>query len=454
MIARVSKGQPLWRVIDPIVLSSGVTRVVSSITGPATALLILHFLSLVEQGYWYTFVGLIAVVNYAELGMGQVILQFAAYERGRLPQADGSLDTHHELRLKSIFRTALIVGSLTGLIEVAVALPLGYFILTRHQVAAGDVQWLGPWVLAAIVAPLNILLAFVNAFLEGCQMIIAANLRRALQAIVQVATFAMVFACGGRLWALGAGQLAAFVTGGVLIWLAQGSFIRQMSGGFLRNCAVSWREEIWPLQWRYAAGWATGPLTFGLLNPLIFTLVGAEDAGRFGFTFAVVGVIAAYSQVWTAARAAVFTNLNAAAKWRELKSLFERSVKLAAATYLLGAVAMMAALLLINAKFPALAERFLDPLSTLLLLAASGIVLLFFSITYFVRSFKEEPFVKMAWINAALTVVLVPAGVWLFRTLGAAAAYLVVQAAVFPLALQIYHRYNRRIEIARGQESL
>jgi len=427
-------------------INAGVTRVVASITGPATALLILRFLSLAEQGYWYTFVGLITVVNYAELGMGQVILQFAAYERGKLHHDDGSLDARHEQRLKSIFRTALIVGGLAGLIEAVLGLPLGYFILARHHADGGDVQWLGPWVLAAIAAPLNIVLAFVNAFLEGCQMIVAANLRRAVQAVAQVAVFAIVFACGGRLWALGAGQLAAFVTGEVLIWLAQGRFIRQMFGGFLHNRAVSWREEIWPLQWRYAAGWATGPLTFGLLNPLIFTLAGAEDAGRFGFTFAVVGVIMAYSQVWTAARAAVFTNLNAAAKWRELKSLFERSVKLAAATYLLGAAAMMAALLLINAKFPALAARFLDPLSTLLLLAASGIVLLFFSITYFVRSFKEEPFVKMAWVSAVLTLGLVPAGVLLFRTLGAAAAYLIVQAAVFPLALQIYHRYNRRIE--------
>ena len=181
MIAKISKDQWLWRTVDPVVLSSGVTRVVSSVTSPATALLILHFLSLAEQGYWYTFLGLITIVNYAELGMGQVVLQFAAYERGRLHRTDGSLDAHHEQRLKSIFRTMLIFGGMAAMAEFALALPLGYFILSR-QTHGGSVQWLGPWMLVAIAAPLNILLAFVNAFLEGCQMIVSANLRRAMQA--------------------------------------------------------------------------------------------------------------------------------------------------------------------------------------------------------------------------------------------------------------------------------
>ena len=436
--------QTLWRTVDPIVLSSGAARVVASVTAPATALLILHFLSLTEQGYWYTCLGLVTLVNYAELGMGQVVLQFAAHERGKLHHADGSIDLHREQRLKSIFRTTLVLGGLTALVEFAIALPLGYFILSGRDSGA-EVRWLGPWIMLAIAAPMNIALAFVNSFLEGCQMIVASNLRRGTQSVAQVAAVALVFACGGRLWAIGAGQIAAFLAGSVLILTGQSSFIKEMLAGFSNNRAVPWRAEIWPLQWRYAASWATGPLTFGLLNPLIFILAGAEDAGRFGFTYAVVGVIAAYAQVWTASRIAVFTQLNAAAKWNELKSLFARSARLALVTYLLGAAAMMAGLLFVGVRFPALAGRFLDPLSALLLLGATGLALAFFSITYFVRSFKEEPFVKLAWINAGLMVALVPVGIWGFRTLGASAAFLAVQAAVLPLAFGIYRRYSRRL---------
>ena len=73
----------------------------------------------------------------------------------------------------------------------------------------------------------------------------------------------------------------------------------------------------------------SGPLTYGLFNPLIFALEGPEAAGRFGFTFSLAGVVGAYSEVWIASRVAVFTSLNGAAKWVELKTLFASSVRMA-----------------------------------------------------------------------------------------------------------------------------
>jgi len=438
------------RFFDPVVVSSGITRITGSIAGPVTALLILKYLSLAEQGYWYTFVGLASIVNYAELGMGQVILQFAAHEHGKLQLVENESAKHHELRLKSIFRTAVIIGAITASGAFVFAFPLGYLALTRNDQDNPPAMWLGPWMLLATAVPLSIGLAFINSFLEGCQMIVWANLRRAVQTFAQLVGIAAVFTSGGKLWALGAGQIIGIFAGGVLVLFGHGSFLRRMLRGFLSNRAVSWRKEIWPLQWRYAAGWAAGPFIFGLLNPLIFRLAGPEDAGRFGLTFAVVGVVAAYSQVWTAARAAVFTSLNAASRWRELNSLYERSVVHAIATYLIGSITTIVAVLLIHARFPSLGGRLLNPLSTLVLLVAGGLALLFFSITYFVRSFKEEPFVRLAWISATLMIVLAPVGIVLLRALGAAIAYLAVQTVIFVMALQIYRRYRKRIEVLAG----
>ena len=450
MIAPVAEIKKSSGVADPIVLSSGFVRLVSTITSPLSALLVVHFLTLAEQGYWFTFQGIVLMANYAEMGVGQVILQFAAHETGGSNAEIGQQLPHNNIRLKSILRISLIFGGLSALLQFLIALPLGYLILSRHTDANQQIEWLGPWVFLCCVAPLNMVLVFVNGFLEGCQFIVGANLRRALQAVAQVSVTLLVFSLGGRLWSLGAGLCASFAVGLAWVVLAHGGFLGRLLAGFRQNREVSWRKEVWPLQWRYAMTWATGLFTYGLFNPLIFSLAGAEAAGQFGFSMAVVGVVLAYSQVWTASRTALFAKMNAGGEWDELKRLFDRSIKYGAMAYLLGGAVVLVALYVINANLPLLAVRFLDPLATVILLAGGGVNLITFFITYFVRSFKEEPFVKLAWLIAALMLILLPAGTIMFGTRGAAAAYFISQLAVLPMVLSIYNKYRNRMLLQCG----
>lgn len=450
MIAPVAEIKKSSGIADPIVLSSGFVRLVSTITSPLAALLVVHFLTLAEQGYWFTFQGIVMMANYAEMGMGQVIMQFAAHETGGANGEREKQPSHDNNRLKSILRISLIFGGLSALLQFMIGLPLGYLILSSNANANPQVEWLGPWIFLCCVAPLNLALVFINGFLEGCQFIVPANLRRALQGIAQVGVTLLVFSLGGRLWSLGAGLFASFAVGLLWILAAHGGFLGRMLAGFRQNREVSWRKEVWPLQWRYAMTWATGLFTYGLFNPLVFSLAGAEAAGQFGFTMAVVGIVLAYSQVWTASRAAVFAKLNAGTEWDELKHLFERSARYGSLAYLLGAAGVLAGLHVINIYLPWLAVRFLDPLATTILLAGGGVNLMTFFITYFVRSFKEEPFVRLAWLVAALMLILLPAGTILFGTTGAAAAYLIAQSAVLPMALGIYNRYRKRMPLQYG----
>ena len=443
MIASTTAIKKWGNIIDPIVISSGVARLVSTVTGPLTALMVVHFLSLTEQGYWFTFLSIITMANYAELGMGQVILQFAAYEVGGIETGD----LYNKGRLKSILRITLLFGGLLSLLQGLIALAIGYVILSTHANDDHKIEWLGPWLLVCSVAPLTLALAFINSFLEGCQLIVASNLRRALQAVAQVVVTFLVFNSGSHLWSLGAGLGAGFATGAVCILLTHGRFLRGMLAGFMKNTQVSWRKEVWPLQWRYAATWITGLFSFGLFNPLIFSLIGPEAAGQFGFTMSVTGFLLAYSQIWLASRAAVFTKLNAGAKWAELKSLFERSVKYSVVTYLLGSLGVIVAIYVINIHFPLLAIRFLEPLSAIIILAAGGASLALFCVTYFVRSFKEEPFVKLAWTVAALVLILLPVGAILFQTRGVSVAYFISQLTILPMGLQIYNRYRKRMPL-------
>jgi len=430
--------------LDSAVLSTGIARIVMTAIAPVTAILMVRFLNLVEQGYWYTFLSFIAISQYAELGMGQVVMQFSSHEWANIKDISTIQSSSSGLRLKSIFRITIILGGAIATFASLFSFILGCTIMRSHA-NQFDIDWLAPWICVSLVSAFNMTMAYVNGFMEGCQLIAYTNLRRSIQSLTSLATLFFVFATGGKLWALGLSQLAALIVSVFLIFIFHRDFLRQLFNNFHNNNHISWRREILPLQWRYAVTWLTGIFVFQLFNPILFSLIGPEAAGKFGFTLSIVSVVVGYSQIWMAARAPIFANLNSLQKWEELNQLFHKSLKFGLATYTIGSILTMLLVFWVNYFYPSLANRFVDPLSLLFLLAAQGINFLTFSFTYFVRSFKEEPFVAMAWIHASLSIVLIPICISFFGIRGAALAGLLSNAVVFPIGLKIYRVYTMRI---------
>jgi O-antigen/teichoic acid export membrane protein len=434
--------------VDSAVLSTGIARVVATLISPITAVLMIRFLNLAEQGYWYTFLSFIAISQYAELGMGQVVMQFSSHEWAKIEDLSMIHSSPNGLRLKSIFRIAILLGGSIATLASLISFILGYSIMQSHTNDAG-INWQAPWLCVSLISALNITVAYVNGFMDGCQMFVTTNLRRSIQSCVSLAALFIVFSMGGKLWALGLSQLASLVVGIILMFVFHKEFFQHLFKNFYSNTYVSWRREIFPLQWRFAATWLTGIFVFQLFNPMLFGLVGPEAAGRFGFTLSIIAVVNGYAQIWIAARAPVFASLNSSGKWDELSKLFRKSLISGTVTYAIGSIIVMSLAFVVQYFYPSLSSRFIDPLSIMFLLAGQGINLVTFAFTYFVRSFKEEPFVLMAWIHAFLSVILVPICVSLFEIKGAALASLLSNAAVFPIGFKIYRLYASRMHMLR-----
>src|SRR5271163_895400 len=66
-------------------------RLWSMAAGIATLLLIAHYLSPAQQGYYYTFASLVALQVFFELGFSYVVLQLASHERAQLTIADNEV---------------------------------------------------------------------------------------------------------------------------------------------------------------------------------------------------------------------------------------------------------------------------------------------------------------------------------------------------------------------------
>jgi len=106
LLSRLKHTIGLDRAIAFTVLARGW----STVAGVVTVLLIAHFLTPAEQGYYYTFSSLVALQIVFELGFSFVILQLAAHERARLHiQEDGSItgDLVAHSRLASVLQRAV-----------------------------------------------------------------------------------------------------------------------------------------------------------------------------------------------------------------------------------------------------------------------------------------------------------------------------------------------------------
>src|SRR6267143_1523831 len=163
---------PAWLVglkhllgLDRAIAFTVLARGIQILGSTGTVLLILRFLSPVEQGYYYTLLSLVSLQVVFELGFSFVILQMAAHECAHLTlHADGRIegDPTAHARLASILQKTLRWYLVAAVILCAALLPLGVYFFSRHAHTT-PVPWHGPWVVAVFATAFLFLL---NPFLS------------------------------------------------------------------------------------------------------------------------------------------------------------------------------------------------------------------------------------------------------------------------------------------------
>jgi hypothetical protein len=368
------------------------------LAGIVTVLLIAHFLTPTEQGYYYTFSSLVALQIVFELGFSFVILQLAAHERAHLHiQEDGSItgDQVAHSRLASVLQKAVRWYTAGALLMAAALLPAGYHFFHSHHQPGVPVSWQLPWITAVLATTLTFQMDPLFAFLEGCGR------------IHQVARMRFTQAFAGSLMAWTAlllhhGLFApAMVISGQAI--AGGCFLftqRKLLLPLLRYNPslhiVSWRREIWPFQWRIALSWICGFFIFQLFNPVLFAYRGATEAGRMGMSLSIAWALSGIAFSWMNTKSSPFGVLVARREYGTLDSLFFRTLWQSALLLAAGTVVLILGLGVVTQRFPHLAARVL-PLPVFALLLATIFCNHFvFSEAFYLRAHKREPFLPLS----------------------------------------------------------
>jgi hypothetical protein len=434
--------------LDGAVAFTSLARMVSIAGSAVTVLLIVRFLSPVEQGYYYTLLSLVALQMVFELGFSFVVQQLAAHECVHLVlREDGSVsgDPAAHARLASVLQLSMRWYSVAAVAMGLLLAPLGTLFFARHAgPAAAQVAWQGPWLLAIAASIAGLWCQPFYSFLDGCGQVRAVAVLRLRQAVV-----GMALAWTAMLLHHGLYSPALVIAGQVVTGLFFLATRRQLLTGLLghqaRDASIRWCREVWPFQWRIAVSCVCSYFTMQVFIPLLFALRGPVEAGQMGMSLSITGYMTGLAMPWITTKATPFGRLIAQRQFEGLDRLFLRTLGQSMSVFAIIALAADGAAAALTVVAPKLAARMVSPQLFAVLVLAAGATCVVQSLATLLRSFKREPFLWQSLAVASLTLLLAVFVAPRWGNAGVTLGYLAISAGIgLPSALVIFARARSR----------
>lgn len=390
------------------------------VAGPVSMYMIARFLTIQEQGYYFTFSSILGLQVFFELGLSGVIMQFASHEMASLNwAADGTLtgDPVAKSRLSSLFRSSLKWYSVVAALIVLIVLPVGvhFFKVAGHST---EVSWQLPWFWVVTVTAFGCLISPSLAVLQGCGLVPEVLF---LQLSQQVAGNLFLWLALGCHWALFATPVTYTVALLLaLYWLGttKRHMLKDLYSFRHASIGLSWRNEVWPMQWKIALSWLSGYFIFQLFTPILFAYQGAEAAGQMGMSMAVTQAALGLGMTWVTTKAPLFGKLIAMKEYKALDKIFFRTLMQSLSLIFCGACFLLLAVEMLNHFGHPFASRLLSPTGFAFLVAAAIINHVVLSEAIYLRAHKSEPFL---WISILNGIYMAVSGYFLGRYSGATA---------------------------------
>lgn len=435
--------------INKTIVFTIISRGVQAVGGIGSIFLVLKFLSKEEQGYYYTFLSLLSIQIFFELGLSNIIVQFVAHEFAHISDAEFQItDIGKSSRLSSILHfftkwyVAVAIILFFGLVII------GYIFFSSFNNKLG-IRWQLPWVILSFSTCIMFLMTFFLAFIEGLGRIKEVAKIKMVQQILSISITCILLICGGKLYtsAISTGVVSIVL---VILTFSNGriNLLKAIWKSPIRE-SINYKEEVWPLQWRIAISWIGGYLIFQMFNPVLFAFAGAKAAGQMGATLSVLNGIIALSLSWISTKVAIWSRQISLGDLSGLNDSFNKTIYQSSFINLLGIITFVFGIYILRTFYPSVSERFID-LPYLILFAST----FFFNhvincwATY-LRCFKKEPFL----IQATLVGVLCGISTYFlgrfFGISGLVYGYFSITAIIsLPLSYYIFRKY--KIEFARS----
>jgi len=439
MFSKVLAKLDVTRAVRWTLLTQGIRL----LTGPVIMVLMIKYLTPASQGYAYTFGSVLAVGIFLELGFSQNILQFASHEFSKLSfTSEGTLTGNAiaQSRLISLGRLSFKYYGVAALAFMAVLIGGGgWFFGSSAQVG---VDWHGPWLLACVSGSLTLLLNPCWSILEGCDRIAEVERFRFFSSIAGFVALAVGLLAGLELYAVCLNSTVSLILSFTYLAVRRWEFFKM----FLKrpeHGVISWSREIWPFQWRIAVSWMSGYFIFSIITPTVFRLAGAEAAGRIGFTLQLARLVGSVASSWSSTRLPEFGMLVASRDWKRLAETWRKSTRMSLMVASVGSVGMIMGMEGVIRFIPNIAGRYGGVLVASYFCVSIVAQSLINSLAFYLRAFKEEPFMGISVANAVLSFGFVVILTSKWQMSGAAFGYMLAILITLPFAWRTFQLKGR-----------
>jgi hypothetical protein len=419
---------PHYIGLDRAIAFTVLGRIIQGLGSVGSVLLIVHYLSAAEQGYYYALWSLVALQSVFELGFSFVILQVAAHERAHLEFHPDGLVTGSESahnRLASLLQRAVRWYACAA-VFMGIALLIGgtrFFAL--HQQPGLQNIWAGPLRITVLACAVTFSIGPVLSFLEGCGQVATVARMRFCQSTVSVALAWTAMLTHHGLYSPAMVLVGQGIVASILLY-SRRSLLLPLLKMSVGDLGISWRREVWPFQWKIAVSWLCDYFIFQLFTPVLFAFRGPVEAGRMGLSMSVVTQMSAMMLAWMTTKAAPFGSLIAKRDIQQLDRQFFRALRQSLSLFIGGAGLILFGVLLAPYIMPKLSQRIENwPVFLLLLLTAlsSHVVQ---SEAIYLRAHKCEPFLIQSILIATSTAASVVVLAKVSGALGVSLAYFAV----------------------------
>ena len=421
------------------------SKVWSLFAAPITLLLISLYLKPEVQGLYYTFLSLVAMQSFVELGFCIVITQFASHEWEGLYLDDSGFtsgDERARQRLISLGRLVFKWYACASIIFVLLVGGGGYLFLSQSPDLG--ISWKGPWFSLMVVAGLQLWALPFLSLLEGCNQVHTIYRFRFVQGVFISLAMWMAMSLDFGLWMAIAGVGAGLIATLYLILIVYRKFFQPFFT-FKPEQEIHWKEEIWPMQWRLALGGSMGYFMVSIYTPVMFHYHGPVVAGQMGMTWQLVAALGSLAMAWVATKVPRFGILVAKKNYTELDRFFFRTSGISMGVISLGAVLLWLLVYGLNYFEHPLAQRLLSPLPFGLFIVGAVLGQIAQCQSAYLRAHKKEPFLLYSFVYGLLNGIVV----WFlgsrFGAIGASVGYLSVMTLVsVPLGSYIWITCRRK----------
>jgi len=437
--------------VDKAIFFTSSSTIIGALGNVISAILIIKFLSIEEQGFYYTFGSIAAVQIFFELGLNGIITQFVAHENATL-QWDGDAikvgDEKHKSRLSSLLHFCIKWYLFFSTILIFVLIFTGFYFFKSYSSENNHINWSLPWILLAITTSFNLLISPILAFIQGLGRVKEiAN----FQLIAQVFKLIVVFVSlllGFKLYVLGIGNLVLFIT--MFIFVTAKFRIQLIGVWKIKNIEkVDYFKEIFPYQWKIALSWLSGYFIFQLFNPVLFATEGPKVAGQMGLTLTALNGILTLSFAWMTTKIPLFSTLIAKKNYLELDTVFNKSLKqsiLINSFLLVLFYTFILVLKNLNIKIGStlISDRFIPFLPLLFMMSTILFNLIVASWATYLRCHKKEPYLLNSIVGGILTALSTLYLGKHFGLIGITLGFFSINIIMFPWAYLIYK--NKRTQ--------